>query len=94
MRVAEATPDAVLIGGIIRKVAGLPFVKAVCLPQSMAAMWMLRRRGLSGTLYLGARHNTEKADPGLEAHSWVSVGGRNIVGGRDVSSYSVVGRFA
>ena len=43
------------VGGIVRTVAfHLPF-RAACLPQAMAAQWMLRRRGVSSRLTFGVR---------------------------------------
>ena len=43
------------VGGIVQRVAvRLPF-RAACLPQAMAAQWMLRRRGVSSRLTFGVR---------------------------------------
>ena len=43
------------VGGMVQRVAvRLPF-RAACLPQAMAAQWMLRRRGVSSRLTFGVR---------------------------------------
>ena len=45
--------------------------KTNCLEQSMALWWMLRRRGITAELYVGARKGGER----FEAHAWVEYGG-------------------
>lgn len=61
----------------------------VCLPQAVAAQWMLRRRGIPSTLYLGA-------DParGYDAHAWVRVGTVVVTGGPREDRYAIVSSFA
>ncbi|HEX6308289.1 MAG TPA: lasso peptide biosynthesis B2 protein [Longimicrobiales bacterium] len=63
--------------------------KPVCLPQAVTAQWMLRRRGIRSTLYLGT-------DParGYDAHAWVRVGRVIVTGGDDPRRYTVVSTFA
>lgn len=63
--------------------------KPVCLPQAVTAQWMLRRRAVPSTLYLGT-------DPerGLDAHAWVRVGGVIVTGGDDPRHYTVVSTFS
>lgn len=63
--------------------------KPVCLPQAVTAQWMLRRRSVPSTLYLGT-------DParGLDAHAWVRVGGVIVTGGDDPRHYTVVSTFS
>jgi hypothetical protein len=61
----------------------------VCLPQAMAAKWMLRRRGVESTLYLGV-------DPsaGLYAHAWLRAGPVIVTGGPVGPGFTVVSSFA
>lgn len=66
----------------------VPF-EAVCFPQAIAAMYMLRRRGVAGTLYLGV--NRER---GLDAHAWVRAGRTIITGGADSKDYRTISTFA
>ena len=73
------------VGRMVRRVARrLPF-KASCLPQAMAAQWMLRRRGVSSRLWIGAR----RAAPGqpLDYHAWLTVDGESVIGGRSAGAY-------
>lgn len=44
-----------------------------CLPQALAAHRMLRRRGIPSRLHLGVA-------AGREAHAWVTVGDRAVIG--------------
>jgi hypothetical protein len=50
---------------------------------------MLRRRGIAGTLYMGI-------DPrrAYDAHAWVRVSDRVIVGGPSVERFTVVSTFS
>ena len=61
-----------------------------CLVKSVAAMYMLRRRGVEGTLYLGVA-----VEPGqtLRAHAWVRCGRDFVVGGRDHAQFAEVTSF-
>jgi len=63
--------------------------RPVCLPQAITAQWMLRRRGIPSTLYLGA-------DPsrGYDAHAWVRAGATIVTGGPGQERYAVVSSFA
>jgi len=62
----------------------------VCLPQAMAAKWMLRRRGLASTLYLGLRSG-ETA--GLSAHAWLRSGDRILTGRSESVGHHAIATF-
>jgi hypothetical protein len=60
-----------------------------CLVRSLAAMVMLRRAGVEGTLYLGVARK-----PGeLHAHAWVRCGKVYVVGGRERAGFTVLSCF-
>ncbi|MFZ5624935.1 MAG: lasso peptide biosynthesis B2 protein [Gemmatimonadota bacterium] len=63
--------------------------KPVCLPQALAAQWMLRRVGIPSTLYFGI-------DParGYDAHAWVRAGQVIVAGGPVRRGFTVVSSFA
>lgn len=63
--------------------------KPVCLPQAVTAQWMLHRRGIQSTLYLGTDPNNQYA-----AHAWVRAGRIVVTGGDDPRRYTVVSTFA
>ncbi len=50
----------------------LPF-KSLCLSRSIAEFAMLRRRGISAIMFVGARFSDNS---GLDAHAWVDTGRR------------------
>lgn len=61
-----------------------------CLVQAMAAQWMLQRRGLTGTLYLGVRKDDTNV---LAAHAWLRSGSDILVGGENQPDFRVVAMF-
>ncbi len=63
--------------------------RPVCLPQALTAQWMLRRRGVTSTLYLGI-------DPGsrYDAHAWVRAGRLIVTGGPLRPEFVVVSTFS
>ncbi len=54
------------IGWAVTRAARYVPLKAVCLPQAMAARVMLKRRGVKSVIYFGATKGTEKP---LDAHA-------------------------
>lgn len=78
---------------VSRVAAHVPF-QAVCLPQAMAAQWMLRRRGTPSHMSFGARRErNEAAAKDLEFHAWLNVGGKCILGGQELATYSALPPF-
>ena len=69
---------------VTRSARYVPF-KAVCLPQAMAAQFMLRRRGVASVMHFGAARGTEKP---LDAHAWLDAAGVEVTG------YPVTKNFA
>jgi hypothetical protein len=56
-----------------------------CLEQALAAKWMLGRRKLPSTLYLGTFFNGHA----LEAHAWVRCGQQIITGERGYKQFTI-----
>jgi hypothetical protein len=54
--------------------------QAVCLPQAMAAKWMLGFRGQSSKLYLGVKSDPQNKGK-LAAHAWLECAEQYITGG-------------
>ena len=76
---------------IVRRVARhVPF-PAVCLPQAMALQWMLRRRGIGSRLIFGARRKANGT--GLDFHAWLTVGGKCVIGGGELETYTEIPPF-
>ena len=63
----------------------------LCLAQAMAAKAMLKRRGISSTLYLGvAKDGTA---PSL-SHAWLTCGEQVLTGQQGMGEFSVIATFA
>ena len=89
-RVAAA--EAQEIGRAIDRAARhVPF-RAVCLQQAFAAVLMLRRRGLDGTLYLGLARPA--GGDGLAAHAWSRCGAVPVTGVAAAEGFVQVAVFA
>lgn len=74
------------VARIVRKVARrLPF-QALCLPQAMAAQWMLRRRSIPSRLVFGARRG-RTPERTFEYHAWLMVAGQCVIGGGELDTY-------
>jgi Transglutaminase-like superfamily len=86
-------PDRALAGNVRRAVTTaahhVPW-NAVCLPQAMAAKFMLARRGFDSTLHLGV---ARKGANDLIAHAWLEAGSAIVVGERGVDRVTPVARF-
>ena len=65
--------------------------RSKCLDQAMAAQRMLKRRGLSSTLYFGMVKDQEKK---WLAHAWVRCGDQWLIGYYPSIPYTVVGTYA
>lgn len=78
------------VGRVVARVAEFVPFEAVCLPQAMAAQWMLRRRGIGSRLFYGFRRR-----PGsdLELHAWLTTDGEGVVGYRDAQTYCIFPGF-
>jgi hypothetical protein len=64
--------------------------KAVCLPQAMAAKFMLARRGCASRLHLGVGKNEAAA---LMGHAWLEAGNIVIVGEAGITFVTPVAQF-
>lgn len=73
----------------IESVAGRVPFKAVCYQKGLAAQFMLRRRGVDAILHYGVYQDAEA----LRAHVWVSVGGRDVMGGETKKGFIELTRF-
>lgn len=60
-----------------------------CFPRALVARAMLERRGREAVLHYGSRRRHGE----LEAHVWVSSGGRPVVGHRNAHEFVELARF-
>ena len=73
----------------IRRVAANAPFRAVCLPQAMAARWMLARRGIPTELHIGARSPAEIGDSRpINLHAWLLCGDLCLTGAGERASFA------
>jgi len=87
----EQTQVARRVSWAVRRASRLTPWPSVCLPQAMIAKALLRQRGITSTLYLGAMFNESKA---LVAHAWLRCGPLYVTGGPGHEHYGVMASFA
>jgi hypothetical protein len=62
----------------------------VCFPRAIAAQAMLRRRGVSTTLYYGASRQPEM---GIITHVWIQDGDEGVIGSLAARGHKVLARY-
>ena len=90
----EKEESALRVGWAVRAVAARTPWDSRCLAQALAAMAMLRRRRLGGTLYLGVALAPPAGGAKLEAHAWVRSGPHLLTGAAGHERFAVVASFA
>lgn len=63
-----------------------------CRVQATAARWMLRRRGVSSTVYVGFRRSRED-DTGFDGHAWLRSGPIIVTGKRQMAGFTIVSKY-
>ena len=84
-----AGDEANWIAWAVQTVAAKPWINALCLPRALAALAMLRRRGIPSRLCLGVA----REQSGLVAHAWVEVGKQKIDTGAEKAGYARLAEF-
>lgn len=77
------SPNAVgiRVGASVERVARFTWWRSMCLEKALAGKWMLRRRGIASTMYVGmARRGSE-----FVAHAWLVGEGQTITGAANIS---------
>ncbi len=90
----EMEKEALRVGWAVRAVAARTPWDSKCLAQALAAMAMLRRRRLPGTLYLGVAPVPAGGRPKIDAHAWVRCGPDLLTGAAGHERFTVVASFA
>ncbi len=67
-------------------------INAVCFPLSMAAQAMLRRRGVSTTLYYGAATLPDHGR--LTAHVWLQDGDEGVVAHENLAQFQILAHYS
>jgi hypothetical protein len=88
-READAVLRANVRGAVMTAARHVPW-QAVCLPQAMAAKFMLARRGCTSTLRLGVGKN-EVGD--FLAHAWLEAGSTVVIGEASADRVTPIAQF-
>lgn len=64
-----------------------------CFPQALAGAFLLRRREIEPTIYLGAKLD-RTTDAGMLAHAWLRAGERYVSGGDGAKKYGTLIAYA
>lgn len=64
--------------------------RAECFQKGLAAVWMLRRKGIAATLHYGVARDAERR---LIAHVWVRARGQDVIGCEIESAFTEIARF-
>jgi len=88
----ERQQEARQIGWAITALARYLPWDAKCLAQAVAGKWMLQRRGLPSTLYLGV-DRVYDGEKWLEAHAWLRCGTDIITGEPEHQRFKVLAAF-
>lgn len=78
------------ISSAIKKMSKYTFWESQCLVQAIAAMYMLHRRKLDCTLYLGM---AKEKHGDLAAHAWLRSGNLVVTGDEVMDQFTVVAYF-
>jgi hypothetical protein len=65
--------------------------RTVCIEKGLTVQRMLRSRGVEAVLHYGARHHPDSGK--LEAHVWVTVDGRAIIGGAEAADFAPIAAY-
>ncbi|CAO1652275.1 Lasso peptide biosynthesis B2 protein [Parasphingorhabdus sp. NYA22] len=87
----EAGSEAALVGRWVRNTASKVPFKAVCLPQAMAARWMLTRRNISTQLFIGARRDRDTKES--QFHAWLMHGEVCVTGQHERKEFQAFGQL-
>jgi transglutaminase superfamily protein len=73
---SEQDFTGVRVGAMLERAARTTWWRSMCLEKALAGKWMLRRRGIASTMYVGvAKHGTE-----FIAHAWLVGEGQTLTG--------------
>lgn len=84
-RDAELLDSARVVARLEESVARHLFFRTNCLERSLVLWWLLRVRGISADLRIGARKEADR----FEAHAWVEFGGEVLSSGNDAHLHFV-----
>ena len=64
------------VGAMVERAARITLWRSMCLEKALAGRWMLRRRGIDNTMYVGMARQGQT----FVAHAWLVGEGRTLIG--------------
>jgi hypothetical protein len=84
----ESPGAGVRVGAMLERVAPMTWWRSMCLEKALAGKWMLRRRGIPSTMYVGmAKQGGE-----FVAHAWLVGEGQTLTGAGE-TAYATLAAF-
>lgn len=65
--------------------------RTACIEKGLVVQRLLRSGGIDALLHYGARHHPQTDK--LEAHVWVTVAGRAVIGGTEASDFALIATY-
>lgn len=87
----EQYKQAMKVKWVVQSVSRYTPWESKCLVKAIVAQYLLRKKGISTTLYLGACRAEEG---GLKAHAWLRCGQVIVTGERSKADYKEVSKFS
>jgi hypothetical protein len=86
----QAIPAEEIVWAVEAAARRLPW-RTVCIEKGLVVQRMLRLAGVRAILHYGARHHPESSK--LEAHVWVTIDGRAVIGGEVAPDFAPVATY-
>lgn len=86
----SALAEADCIWAVEAAARRLPW-RTMCIEKGLVVQRMLRRAGIDAVLHYGARHNPDSRK--LEAHVWVMVADRAVIGGEEARGFAEIASY-
>lgn len=82
--------SSIKISGVINGLSTRTPWRSTCLVKALAAHKLLEKRGISSKVHFGVKKDLKK---GFEAHAWLSVAGKALIGGENLTDYNETSIF-
>lgn len=89
----EEKRTALEIGKKLKKLSLYTPFRSKCFEQAIALKFLLNKRGIEATIYLGVLKAEEEEEMQMKAHAWTRVGSVYPTGFKGKDKYSIISTF-
>jgi len=75
----------------VKRVSRNSFWRTKCFEEAFNAKLLLQKHGIKSTIYFGVKKNKENK---LDAHAWLTIGDKCIIGCNNINSYTITEFFS